>query len=500
MITVNENPIVNKIYEHRYFLILSFLVFLSYCLSYNEVRNVTDDRGYITIDALEYLSIAENLANGNGYKITTGGTFESQKETSYRTPGYPFFILALRKIFGSEKYITAVILYQHFLLGFLPLLFYFLTFLIIKERKYAVLSAIISLLFFPFRYLADIIHPDFLAFFLLLLSLCFLLANFKKENILKILLFSFFLASAIMIKQNLISLILLFIFPLPKLLKRKAYILSLIFPFLFISTWVARNYFVHHKFPVYVTNGGFNFYMANNPDLKPDLSNITKFSYVMKKLIKDGLSEIEADRELYRMGLSNMKKNGFLWQVKRILEKIQVTFRDYYPLAKNGIFFLLLPFVLVMPGKKYPLLFLILYQVIHGIITYHPHFSLHDFYHANLMDINSLNFIGLTALVLLLKRSKIHAKFFQRSAAAEAPPGDGGETGRKWLTTLPGKGIAMLAAVYLLILAPVLIFIPLDRLTIMTDFLLIITYSLSPLVFTEFYRKKNEMKKEVIAK
>jgi hypothetical protein len=155
-----------------------------------------------------------------------------------------------------------------------------------------------------------------------------------------------------------------------------------------------------------------------------------------------------------------MKKNGFLWQIKRIAKKIGVTFRDYYPPARNGIFFLLLPFVLVMPRKKFPLLFLILYQLIHGIVSHHPDFTLSGFFHANLMDITSLNFIGLTSLVLLLR------------------------------LTRPGQGIRLLAAVYLLILAPVFIFIPLDRLTIMTDFVLIIAYSLSPFVLGEFYRKK----------
>jgi len=457
--TGGHEKCLKKAYENRCEIILICLMVFSFLLSYDEIRVVKSDQEYIAIDALEYLSIVENLSSGNGYKITVGATFESQEETSYRTPGYPFFIFALREIFGDQNYISAVILYQHFLLGFLPLLIYFLTLFIGNERKYAIFAAIITTLFFPFRYLANVIHPDFLGLFCLLLSLCFLLSHFKRKSIVKLLLFSLFLASSIMIKQNLISLCVLFIFPLPKFLKRKEYMVTLIFPFLFISAWVVRNYLVHREFPVFVSNGGFNFYIANNPKLKPDLSNITQFSGIMKQLMKSGLSEVEADKELYRQGFANMRKNGFLWQIKRIAKKIGVTFRDYYPPARNEIFFLLLPFVLVMPRKKYPLLFLILYQLIHGIISYHPPLTLSSIFHANLMDITSLNFIGLTSLVLLL-----------------------------WLTR-PGHGIRILSAVYLLILAPVLVFIPLDRLTIMTDFVLIITYSLSPFILSEFYRK-----------
>ena len=453
---------LKKAYEKRYAIILILLVIFSFLLSYDEIKVVENDREYIAIDALEYLSLAENLDRGNGYKITVGATFESEKETSYRTPGYPFFIYAMRKIFGDQNYISAVILYQHFLLGFLPLLFYYLTLLIGNRRKYALFAAIITTLFFPFRYLANIVHPDFLGLFCLLVSICFLLSHLKRKNIFKLLLFSFFLMSAIMTKQNLISLCVLFIFPLPKFLKRKEYLVTLIFPFLFISTWVVRNVLVQREFPVFVSNGGFNFYIANNPELKTDLSNITQFNGTMKQLMKNGLSEVEADRELYRQGFANMKKNGFPWQVKRILKKIGVTFRDYYPPARNEIFFLLLPFVLVMPQKKYPLIFLILYQFIHSIISYQPHISLSGFFHANLMDITSLNFIGLASLFLLL-----------------------------WFIR-PGQGIRMLAAVYLLILAPVFVFIPLDRLTIMTDFVLIIAYSLSPFVLGKLYRKKEE--------
>jgi hypothetical protein len=177
----------------------------------------------------------------------------------------------------------------------------------------------------------------------------------------------------------------------------------------------------------------------------------------MKNLLKSGLSEVEADRELYRQGFSNMKKNGFMWQVKRILKKIQVTFRDYYPPTRNEIFFLLLPFVLVMSSRRYPLLILIGFQVIYGIAAYSTNFSLSGFYHANLMDITCLNFIGIASLFLFIKKRN--------------------------------KDIIFLFCVYLLILAPVLLFIPLDRLTIVSDFLLIITYSLSPLLLSEFYNK-----------
>jgi 4-amino-4-deoxy-L-arabinose transferase-like glycosyltransferase len=446
---------VVRVGKRTHFYVLMGLVVLSFLLTLQMLNRVEDHQSFVTVDAPEYLSIVKNLEKGNGYKITEGDTFSSNKETSYRTPGYPFFLLVMKGIFGAEKFVTATVAYQHLLLALLPLMFYYLASGLTYNKNYALLAALLAFLFYPFRFLATIIHPDFLAFFILLVALCLFMRNMKRKSILNVLGFSLCLASAIMIKQNLFILVLLFIYPLPKLLKRKELLVALIFPLLFVSSWVVRNYAVHERFPVFSTNTGINFYFANHPDIGANLKNITRYNKVMKNLILQGYNEVDADRELLKQGFRNMVKNGFWWQVKRTFTKLQATYRDFYPPAKNEVFFLVLPFLLLMKRKKYPLFFLIGYQLIYAVSVYQPGFNLLDFYYMWVLDIVPLNFIGIAALILFLRKKE--------------------------------KPVIFLAAVYVAMLLPTLVFIPLDRLTITADFLLILMYALSPLLLKEYF-------------
>lgn len=439
--------------KHLYAQII--LVCLSLILSFQMLNRVRDHQSFVTVDAAEYLSIVENLEQGNGYKITEGDTFSSEKETSYRTPGYPYFILAIKSIFGKEKFVTATVLFQHLLLALLPPLFFYLAFGLIRNKDYALLAAVAAFLFYPFRFLATIIHPDFIAFFMLLCALCLLVRNIKEKNIVNILGFSLCLASAILTKQNLVILVLLFLYPLPKLLKRKELLIASIFPFLFISAWVVRNYTVHQRFPVFSTNTGINFYFANHPEIGANLKNITAHNKVMKNLIFQGYSEVDADRELLKHGFDKMMENGLWWQIKRFLAKIRVNYRDFYPPAKNEIFFLILPFLLLLKHRKYPIILLILYQLVYAISVYQPGFNLLDFYYMWVLDVTALNFIGIAALILFLRKKSKTFIFF--------------------------------LSVYVAMLLPTIVFIPLDRLIITADFLLVLMYALSPLLFKEYF-------------
>jgi hypothetical protein len=297
--------------------------------------------------------------------------------------------------------------------------------------------------------LADIIHPDFLGLFCLLLAIVFFFSHQAAPHLLKLLAFSLFIVVSILIKQNLIFLMALFVYPMPRLLKRKEWVLAIILPVIILSGWVFRNYQVHHQFPVFTTNGGLNFYIANHPLIKTDLSNVISYAMVMKELMDSGLSEVEADRQLYKSGWKNMIENGWAWQIKKIFEKFKVTFRNFYPPVKNTAFYLLLPFILALPRKKIPLFCLIFFQWAVFLAYNHASFSMSTIYEAFALDVPALNVMGLSTLVYLLVRKNSHIRF--------------------------------LFFVYALILIlPLLIYFSLDRLTAMSAFLLIIAFAFSP--------------------
>jgi len=68
-------------------------------------------------DAQQYSTFASNLISGHGYSLD-GSTF-----STFREPGYPFFLAVLYRIFGNEN-ILAVCFIQSLLLGVLGFLIY----------------------------------------------------------------------------------------------------------------------------------------------------------------------------------------------------------------------------------------------------------------------------------------------------------------------------------------------------------------------------------------
>jgi len=435
---------------------LALLVGLSLLISYSELKSVSDDSIFLSSDSWDYLSIAQNLHHGNGYKITKGTTLVSQEPTSYRTPGYPAFILAFMKVFGEEKAVTATILYQHFLLALFPLLFYAVSLSIDRDRNAALLAAVMAFLFYPFRALASVIHPELLATFLLMTAAWLLFSYLGKNGTLRILAFSLLLAAAVMVKQNLVALGLVFVFPLPRLAGRWHCLASLGLFVLVISGWVARNYFVQGRFPVFTTNGGLNFFLANNPDVRVDSSNKGQYDGAMNDLMASGSSETAADGKLYRMGFSLARQNGPWWQLKRIAAKAVISSRDYLPPVRNEIFFLLLPFALAAERRRLLLGSLLLFQAVYGVAAHMPAFSLAGLHFANSLDVTAVHVIGALALLLLVGRHDFKA------------------------------GCLLLLYVLTQILG--LVYIPIDREAVIADSMLILAYALSPEALREVYR------------
>lgn len=428
------------------------LVVFSFYLCLQEISSIKSENQFLRMDAREYISLADNLYEGKGYRMNEG-LCVTPGGTAFRAPGYPVFLLFFRWLYGKDKFLMAVILYQNLFFCLLPLIFYWLTLHVSSSRLLSLFSAFLCAFFEPLRIMANIIHPESLAFFLLLFALGFLFSYLAEKRIYKLLAFSFFLASAVMVKQNLLLVLLVFLFPLPLMLKRRATIIAFFFPLLFFSAWLVRNSLVLHKFPVFSTITGFSFYLGHHPDVHMDMSNVTGYKSTMNDLFKQGMTEVEADRHLWEKGIMFITGKGLIWYFYRMKEKIGVLFRDYYPLAKNGVFFGLLPFAFLMKKRRRALVLLIILQIIYAFFVYAPRFSLYDFSLAGVLDIAILNLFGIGALLVLAWRKNMKA--------------------------------LLVMVTYMLILLPMIITIPSDRDKIVCDALLIIGYALAPMVLKE---------------
>lgn len=429
---------------HKY--VLALLIGVSLIVSFTELRGIDDPGVFLRSDSMDYLSLAKNLFTGNGYRITEGTTFISDKPTSYRTPGYPAFLLVFLYLFGTGKGVTAAILYQHLLLALFPVVVYFLCRALSKNGRLALLGAALSLLFSPLRDLATTIHPEFLATLLIGFGLLCLLQYIERRNIYLLVGFSLLLVAAILVKQNLAALALLFAFPLPLVATKRDYAVSLSLVLLLIAPWVVRSSLLHEKPLLFTTNGGLNFYLANEPRVEMDSNNKGQFDGAMRQLMAKGLTEIQADGELYRIGFSLARQNGIVWQLRRLAQKAGVTFRDYYPPVRNEIFFLLLPFALIAGSRRWFLVVLVSFQALNWLCASSLSWSLSNLLFANSLDVTALHFIGWLGLLLMHH-------------------------------DLKAKCVASVAA---LILLPGLVYIPIDRATIMADALLVPVYALAP--------------------
>ncbi len=90
----------------------------------------------------------------------------------------------------------------------------------------------------------------------------------------------------------------------------KGYLLATVVAAIVLVPWTVRNHRVHGRLVPVALNGGFNFYMGNNPFGSGDILVLPRFFTRMPESEQQmwrGLTEAERDRKLYRMGLQFVK-------------------------------------------------------------------------------------------------------------------------------------------------------------------------------------------------
>jgi hypothetical protein len=84
------------------------------------------------------------------------------------------------------------------------------------------------------------------------------------------------------------------------------YAVATLVAFAVVLPWTARNARLHGRLIPIATNGGFNFYMGNNPIWEGGIPPLVKYFPRMteeERTAWRALSEVERDRHFYRMGL-----------------------------------------------------------------------------------------------------------------------------------------------------------------------------------------------------
>jgi 4-amino-4-deoxy-L-arabinose transferase-like glycosyltransferase len=288
------------------------------------------DQGFAG-DSLEYFRWAGNLCFEG---IFSGDPDSPPAPSAFRAPLFPALLSVVMMATGLEGFFVAARHLQLVIFALSAAVVFGLTHSLFGLRP-AVFAGLGFALYFPLVYSSTQLTTENLAVLLLAASLLALHRGAKRTNPFLLVASGVLLGLGILTRPNLL-------FVLPAMLvwvavetsdhpmKRRALWMGLLVAgtSLPVAPWTARNAAVMGGFCLVSTNGGMNFYLGQAPDFDPLLGAPTTEYGVFNRLRQEGLSEIEADRRLYRMGLARMA-NAPAESIGRTWTKMRVMMNDF---------------------------------------------------------------------------------------------------------------------------------------------------------------------------
>jgi len=269
----------------------------------------------IGYDGFLYDRIAKNLIDKNGFG------YSPNSPSSWRPPGYPFFLYTAYSIFSDNIFIVRIL--QCFLGTGICLILFKLSKKVAQNFPNKTLIALLAALFYAINYHAIIINQFLLSelftSFLITLSIYFMyMANESKDRVFYIASFlsSLFLWYAILTRPS--NILFWFWIGLWFIVENKnnykrifsAIVMVIIGFCIIILPWTIRNYVLHKKFLLISSNGGFVFFMSHHPHSKGGFIEDGPHRYTQEqKLMLKNLSEVERDKKHYKFGFDFIKNN-----------------------------------------------------------------------------------------------------------------------------------------------------------------------------------------------
>lgn len=244
-------------FKDKYFLISIFFAALIIRLAF-----VLPSNAIPSSDAYVYDRLGFSVSQGRGY-VENNGTAHA-----FYPPFYPLFLSAIYAVFG-HSYIAVRIAQS--IIGALTCV---LIYLIGKRAGNAVLGIItasISIVYFPFIKSAELLLTELLFTFLLCLIVYYLFKIREDTRLKNYIILGLLLGSALLTKPVML-LFPFFIMPIFFYSKKnnifdifKKYTVVLLFCSLLVLPWITRNYIVYHKFGIISTQTGITFYSSYRP-------------------------------------------------------------------------------------------------------------------------------------------------------------------------------------------------------------------------------------------
>lgn len=204
-------------------------------------------------DEREYLALADHLLHGPGFSM------DGAHLTAMRSPGYPFFMVAIQALGGG---IAAIRIAQFLLTGGIVLL---VARLVAEEyRSAALLTSVVVVALYPlFFYTSTTLYPQTLAAFLLVLALAMLVCPRRTwaGSITTGAVYGFLI---LVVPTFLFTLlVMLAVAWWLKIVRLWDGALIFVVAACIMSLWTTRNYVEFHEFVPVASNSGANFLIGN---------------------------------------------------------------------------------------------------------------------------------------------------------------------------------------------------------------------------------------------
>lgn len=306
-----------------FFMVAVGLRFMFFLVNYNTLTQIP-----VATDSFGYYERAVNLKVYHTYTFP-----EKDHEVAFWTPGYPFLMFLIFKVFGVQ--ISAVLIVQIFMGSVGLTLLYILIRQHIPDLPHKYLK--IFLLLFPDFILYDMQVLTQSLFSTVLLIVVYLLQNKKWKTYPYTLVTGFTLGYAVLIKS--VATFILFLLILYILRYASEYwkkgILLIAVTVLSVLPWSIRNYNLCGSFIWVHTNTQWNFYLGNHQQSSGAYGG--KTSYLHDHTFLEGYTELEREK-ICKARAWAFIKNHPLQMLKNNLLKLSRTFspRGAWALYKTG--------------------------------------------------------------------------------------------------------------------------------------------------------------------
>ncbi len=282
-------------------------------------------------DGFDYDKLAIRLLEGKGY-VTAEGI-----ATAFRAPAYPYFLAGVYAIFGHDFVVVRII---QSLIDSLILLVIFVIARLLFNKSVAIISALIYAIYPLLIYSANTLFPTTLFILLLSISIWLLFKLERNVTAFQSALLGVILGLSILTVPTILAFIPLALLWLFFAVEKKggkfvcnAGIIVVVMG-LVLSPWLVRNKKVFNKFLLITTNGGYNFWMGNNPADKGSTGNGVKITGDLAQQLSQAKSETERERLYYQDAYQFIQKNPPRFIQLTVLKALSLW--RFYPTPDTG--------------------------------------------------------------------------------------------------------------------------------------------------------------------